>query len=74
MPGNQPIVWVGETQTSQPNMPVILAETQSTVHSDINGVASAALTTAAMLGNIAVLGSATAGNSSVAYEAQQLGP
>jgi hypothetical protein len=74
MPGNQPIIWVGETQTSQPSMPVILAETQSTVHSDINGVASAALTTAAMSGNIAVLGSATAGNSSVAYEAQQLGP
>ena len=74
MPGNQPIIWVGETQTSQPSMPVILAESQSTARSDINGVASAALTAAAMSGNIAVLGSATAGNSSVAYEAQQLGP
>jgi hypothetical protein len=74
MPGNQPIIWAGETQTSQPSMPVILAESQSTAHSDINGVASAALTSGAMSGNIAVLGSATAGNSSVAYEAQQLGP
>ena len=52
---------------------VILAESQSTAHSDINGVASAALTTVVMSGNIAVLGSATAGNSSVAYEASTIG-
>jgi hypothetical protein len=55
-------------------MPVILAVSQSTVQSDINGIASLALSTGGVSGNIAVIGTATAGTSTVEYEAQQLGP
>lgn len=74
MPGNKPIVWSEESNISQPSMPVILAESQAMVQSDINGLASFAISTDGVAGNAAVLGTATAGNSSVEYEAQQLGP
>jgi hypothetical protein len=73
-PGNEPIIWAGDTQISQPTMPVILAESKATVQSDINGTASFAISTGGVSGNVAILGTATAGNSSVEYEAQQLGP
>ena len=74
MPGNQPILWAGESSISQPPMPVILAESKATVQSDINGTASFAISTGGVSGNVAVVGIATAGSSSVEYEAQQLGP
>jgi IPT/TIG domain len=74
MPGNEPIVWAGEAGISEPNMPVILAKSQAAVQSDINGTATYALTTGGISGNVVVLGTATAGNSSVEFAAQQLGP
>jgi len=74
MPGNEPILWAGESSISQPAMPVILAESKATVQSDINGTASFAISTGGISGNVAVIGTATAGSSSVEYEAQQLGP
>jgi hypothetical protein len=74
LPGDEPIIWAGESNISQPTMPVILAVSQSTVQSDINGIASLALSTGGVSGNIAVIGTATAGTSTVEYEAQQLGP
>ena len=73
-PGNQPIVWVGEAGISQPSMPVILARSQLTAASDVNGLASFPITTAGFTGNIAVIGSASTGNSTVPFAAQQLGP
>jgi hypothetical protein len=74
MPGNEPIVWAGESSISQPTMPVILAESKATQQSDIKGTAAFALSTGGVSGNAAVIGTATAGRSSVEYEAQQLGP
>ena len=73
IPGNEPIIWAGESGISQPGMPVILAESKATVQSDINGTANFALSTGGVSGNVAVIGTATAGSSSVEYEAQQLG-
>ena len=74
MPGNEPIVWAGEAGVSQPSMPVILAKSQATVQSDINGIASFQLSTAGISGNVAIVGTATEGSNSVQFEAQQLGP
>jgi hypothetical protein len=74
MPGNEPIIWSGETNISQPVMPVILAESQNMVQSDVNGLASNSISTGGIAGNAVVLGTASAGNSSVEYEAQALGP
>jgi hypothetical protein len=74
LPHNQPIVWAGESSISQPVTPVIVSKSQSTVQSDVGGLASIPLSTAGISGHVAVVGSATAGTSSVQYEAQQLGP
>jgi len=74
LPRNQPIIWTGKAGISQPGMPVILAKSQAAVQSDINGLANFQLSTGGLLGNIAIVGSATAGNSSLQFVAQQLGP
>jgi hypothetical protein len=74
MPGNEPIIWSGESSISQPGMSIILAESKATVQSDMNGTASFALTNGGVSGNVAEVGTATAGSSSVEFEAQQLGP
>jgi hypothetical protein len=74
LPHNQPIVWAGESSISQPVTPVIVSKSQSTVQSDVNGLASIPLSTAGISGNVAVVGSATAGASTAQFEAQQLGP
>ena len=74
LPQNQPIVWAGEASISQPVTPVIVSKSRTTVQSDINGLASIPLSTLGISGNVAVVGSATAGTSTVQYEAQQLGP
>ncbi len=74
MPGNQPIIWAGESGIAQPTMPVILAESKVTAQSDINGVASFPLSTTGISGNVAIVGTAEAGASSVQFEAQQVGP
>lgn len=74
VPGNEPIIWLGESNISQPAMPVVLAESKATVQSDVNGTASFMLSTGGVSGNVAILGTTTAGSSSLEYEAQQLGP
>ena len=71
---NQPIIWAGEAGISQPSMPVILAKSQRTVQSDINGLSSELISTQGISGNVAVVGTATAGISSVQFAAQTLGP
>jgi hypothetical protein len=74
IPGNQPIVWVGEAGISQPSMPVMLATSQASVLSDSNGLASFPITSGGFSGNIAVAGSASTGVATLQFEAQQLGP
>jgi len=53
---------------------VILSSARTTVQSDVNGLVSFPISTQGHSGNIAVAGTATAGNSSLKFEAQQLGP
>lgn len=72
--GDQPIVWAGEAGISQPSMPIIVAASQATVPSDVNGLASFPISTGGFSGNIAVAGSATVGAATLQFEAQQLGP
>jgi hypothetical protein len=74
MPQNEPILWAGEAGISQPAMPVILAQSQAAVQSDANGLAAFPLSTGGISGNVAVVGSASVGNTSVQFAAQQLGP
>ncbi len=74
LPKNQPIVWTGEAGISQPGMPVILAKSQATAQSDINGLASFPLSTSGISGNVAMVGSPTAGTTSLQFVGQQLGP
>lgn len=74
VPGNQPIVWAGEAGISQPAMPVILASTQAAVTTNSNSLAAFPISTGGFSGNIAVVGSATAGPAALQFEAQQFGP
>jgi hypothetical protein len=74
LPQNEPIVWLGEAGISQPSMPVILSQSQATVQSDANGLASFSLSTGGIAGNVGMVGSAAAGNASLQFAAQQLGP
>jgi hypothetical protein len=55
-------------------MPVILAETQATAQSDINGAVTFPLSAGGISGNVAIVGMATVGTSSAEFEAQQFGP
>jgi hypothetical protein len=55
-------------------MPVILAAPQATMVTDVNGLASFAISSAGISGDVAIVGSATIGNSSMSFEGQQLGP
>jgi hypothetical protein len=73
VPQNQPIIWTGEAGISQTAMPVILAQSQATVRSDVNGLATFPLTTGGISGDVAVVGLATIGNASVQFAAQELG-
>lgn len=71
---SQTIIWAGEAGISQPSMPVIIAKSQTTVQSDINGLATVPISTQGVSGSVAVVGTATAGNSIVQFAGQQLGP
>ena len=72
-PQYQPIVWAGEAGISQTAMPVIIGKTQATVQSDANGLAGFPLSTGGISGDVAILGSASIGNASVQFAAQELG-
>src|SRR5205823_1038212 len=62
MPGNEPVVWTPDTAITQPRMPVILASSRATVVSDVNGLSPFPLSTGGFSGDLAVIGSALAGN------------
>ena len=74
VPQDEPIIWTGEAGISQPGIPVILAAPQAIIQSDVNGLASFLLSTGGISGDVAIVGSATAGNASLRFAAQQLGP
>jgi hypothetical protein len=74
LPGNEPIVWAGDTGITQPGIPVILASSQATIQSDSNGLASFPISVGKLVGDIAVMGSASTGGSVTTFAAQRLGP
>jgi hypothetical protein len=74
IPGNAPVVWAPDTGITQPGMPVILASSHATIVSDVNGLSPFPLSTGGFSGDLAVIGSALAGNAALQFEAQQLGP
>jgi hypothetical protein len=73
-PNDQPILWIAQSGISQPTMPVILAQSQATVLSDVNGLASVQPTAGSVHGPVVILGSASAGASEVDFALQSLLP
>jgi hypothetical protein len=53
---------------------VIIGKSQTAVQSDINGLASFALSTQGISGNVAIAGTAATGTSVVQFAGEQLGP
>ncbi len=73
-PNDEPILWISQSGISQPTIPVILAQSQATVLSDSNGLASVQPTAAGIGGAVLLLGSASVGMSTVDFELQSLLP
>ena len=73
-PNDEPILWIAQSGISQPTIPIILAQSQATVLSDSNGLASVQPTAGRIDGPVLVLGSASAGASAVDFELQSLLP
>jgi hypothetical protein len=73
-PQNQPIVWIGDTGITGNRMPVILSSSQTTVSSDANGQATLQPSTSGVDSQAVLLGTATAGSSSLQFELQLLSP
>jgi hypothetical protein len=59
---DQPVVWIANTGITQIPMPVVLGTSQSTVTSDLNGLATWQPGTNNIAGPVLILGSAQAGN------------
>jgi hypothetical protein len=55
-------------------MPVILGQSQATVLSDGNGLASFGLSTGGVTGDVAVVGAADLGSGSLGFVGEQFGP
>lgn len=73
-PLNQPIVWTGDTGITGNPMPVILSSSQSTLTSDLNGMATLSPSTGGALEPVLVLGTAAAGSETLSFELQWLPP
>ncbi|MGA9041879.1 MAG: IPT/TIG domain-containing protein [Terriglobales bacterium] len=72
MPNNEPILWIGQSTSSQQPMPVILSSLQATVLSDGNGLATIQPSSGGIQGAVVVLGSASVGNGSLQFQLQSL--
>jgi hypothetical protein len=72
MPNNEPILWIGQSSSTQQPMPVILSYTQATVLSDINDLATIQPSTGGIEGAVVVLGTASAGSASQQFQLQSL--
>jgi hypothetical protein len=73
-PDGQPILWIAQSGISQPTIPVILAQSQLTVISDVNGLASVQPTADGIQGPVVVLGAAAAGPATINFQLQSLLP
>ncbi len=73
-PQGLPVVWIGDTGITSFPMPVILASSQISVPSDVNGIASVQPSSNGVQGPVIVLGTATAGSSSLQFALQSFSP
>ena len=73
-PQGLPVVWIGDTGITSIPMPVILASSQISVPSDANGIASVQPSSGGVQGPVIVLGTATAGSSSLQFALQSFSP
>jgi hypothetical protein len=71
-PNNEPILWIAQSGISQPTIPVILAQSQMTVLSDVNGLASVQPTAGGVQGPVVIVGAASAGPGAVNFQLQSL--
>jgi hypothetical protein len=69
-----PTWWIGDTGVSQQPLPVILSSSQTTIASDVNGLAGWPPATSGVDGAAIVVGSASAGTASVPFELQSVQP
>jgi hypothetical protein len=69
---NEPILWIANTGITQNPMPVVLATFQTTVLSDTNGLATVQPNADVIEGPVLILGSGSAGNSSLPFVLQSL--
>jgi hypothetical protein len=73
-PDDQPILWIAQSGISQPTVPVILAQSQLTLTSDVNGLASVQPTAGGIRGPVVILGAASAGPATINFQLQSLLP
>jgi hypothetical protein len=69
---DQPLLWMSNTGITQNPMPVVVATSQTTALSDINGLATAQASAGNVQGPALILGSASTGNGSVQFILQSL--
>ena len=67
LPANLPAIWMGDTSITGNPMPVILASSQVSVQSDVSGMVSFQPSVMGVQGPVVVLGSASAGISSLPF-------
>lgn len=73
-PDGEPVLWIAQSGISQPIVPVILAESQVTVLSNINGLATVQPATGGIQGAVLISGTASAGANTLDFVLQSLLP
>jgi hypothetical protein len=74
VPQGFPVIWIGDTSITSVPLPVILASSQISVQSDVNGFAVVQPSSGGVQGPVIVLGAATAGSSSSQFALQSFSP
>lgn len=69
-----PIVPGGDTNMTRDPLPILLGRSQTTVTSDLNGMASIQPSTGGFAGALAILGTVSAGSGTMAFQLQSLWP
>jgi len=72
-PDGNPVVSISDTSIGRNPLPVILASSQVTILSDVNGLATIQPTSAGVPGAVVIQGTASAGVASLPFEAQSFG-
>ena len=73
-PNDQPILWIAQSGISQPTIPVILAQSEVSLFSDVNGLATVQPAVGGIQGPVVILGAASAGSATINFQLQSLLP